>query len=163
MSTAPQLAVSGCLGKESFATGALARQVAQRMGWNGRTLTSYGCAHCGQWHIGQPTKDAEPRRSKYGNTPTKVGPITFHSKKEAKRYGDLILLQRAGVITDLKLQVKFPLIVSETLITTYIADFTYFDAKGEKVVEDVKGYATEVYNLKRKLMKAIHNITIMET
>lgn len=162
MSSAPQLAVSGCLGKETFSSGAIARQVAQRMTTRGKTVQSYGCTHCGQWHIGQPQGSTKPRL-KYGNTPTKVGEITFHSKKEAKRYGDLILLQRAGVISDLKLQVKFPIVVDDALITTYVADFTYLDAKGERVVEDVKGYATEVYALKRKLMKTLLNITILET
>lgn len=162
MSAAPQLAVSGCPGKETFGNGGLARQVAKRMSINGRVVQSYGCTHCGQWHIGQPQAGARPR-SKYGNTLTKVGEITFHSKKEAKRYGDLTLLLRAGVISDLKLQVKFPIIVDGALITTYIADFVYLDANGDRVVEDVKGYATEVYALKRKLMKAILNITILET
>lgn len=158
--SAPQHAVSGCLGKESFPNGGVARQVAQRMSARGKTVQSYGCTHCGQWHVGQPQR---AERLKYGNTLTKVGEITFHSKKEAKRFGDLTLLQRAGEISELKRQVKFPIIISDTLICTYIADFVYLDSHGERVVEDVKGYATEVYNLKCKLMKVVLNITILET
>ena len=66
-------------------------------------------------------------------------------------------------VTDLKLQVKFPIIINGQKVCTYIADFTYFRG-GEYVVEDVKGYLlNSTYRLKRKLMKAVNNITILET
>ena len=99
-------------------------------------------------------------RSKYGSRKTKVDGIVFASQKEAKRYGELKLLQRAGQISDLKLQVRFKLVQT----VTYVADFEYHDRlKGSKVVEDVKGYRTPVYKRKKKLMKQQHGIEILET
>ncbi len=100
--------------------------------------------------------------SKYRNVKTQVDGITFHSKKEARRYQDLRLLERAGEIKDLELQPKFLLQVNGMKIATYIADFTYHDKTGE-VVEDVKGVRTAAYSMKAKLMKAIHGITVKET
>lgn len=87
-----------------------------------------------------------------------VDGITFDSKKEARRYQELKLLERAGVIKDLVLQPSFLLQdkfeykdKTEHKIK-YIADFKYLDTKtGKVVVEDVKGYKTDVYKIKRKL------------
>jgi hypothetical protein len=109
-------------------------------------------------------RPAKRTRSKYGNKKVTVDGIRFDSKKEAKRYGNLKLMQMAGEISDLSLQVRYPLVVNDILIGHYISDFVYHDVNlGHEVVEDVKGMKTAVYNLKRKLMKAIHNIDIYET
>ena len=97
-------------------------------------------------------------RSKYKAKKVVVDGITFDSKKEARRYKELKLLERAGVIKDLVLQPSFLLQdkfkykdKTEHKIK-YIADFKYLDTKtGKTVVEDVKGYKTDVYKLKRKL------------
>lgn len=98
--------------------------------------------------------------NKYHNSPTVVDGIRFASKKEAKRYGELKLLQREGKISELKLQVRFTLV--QTI--AYVADFEYHDRlKGTKVVEDVKGFLTAIYKRKRKLMKEQHGIEILET
>jgi hypothetical protein len=99
---------------------------------------------------------------KYGVYHPVIDGIKFQSKKEADRYGMLKLLQRAGKISDLKLQVSFALDVHGTHICNYIADFTYLDRSGF-VVEDVKGVKTRVYNIKKKLMLALYNIKIKET
>lgn len=97
---------------------------------------------------------------KYRAKPTVVDGIHFGSQKEAKRYGELKLLQKAGQISDLKLQVRFKLVQT----VTYVADFEYYDRlKGAKVVEDVKGFRTPVYKRKRKLMKEQHGIEILES
>lgn len=112
----------------------------------------------GQWGAG--------RRSKYRAKPTVVDGIRFASKKEAKRYEILVLLARAGEIADLELQPRYPLRVNGFLVTTYVADFRYRerrDGQWVKVVEDVKGFRTREYNIKRKLMRAIHDIRIRET
>lgn len=109
------------------------------------------------------------RRAKYNNVKQVVDGITFDSKKEATRYFELKLLQRAGQISDLKTQVAFD-IAPDCYIhgklsraRQYIADFTYSVIKtGEHVVEDVKGKLTDVYILKRHLMKVVHNIEIKE-
>ena len=96
-------------------------------------------------------------RSKYRAKKTEVDGILFDSKKEASRYNELKLLERAGVIKDLALQPNFLLQEGFKCQGThrkieYIADFMYFDEeKKETVVEDVKGFKTDVYKLKKKL------------
>jgi hypothetical protein len=99
---------------------------------------------------------------KYHAKPTTVDGIRFASKAEAARYGVLKMLQRGGAISALTLQVKFPIVVNEIKICTYIADFVYKE-NGRDVVEDVKGILTPAYRLKRKLMLACHGITVLET
>lgn len=108
-------------------------------------------------------------RRKYGNEKTEVDGILFDSKKEAERWYELKLLERAGVIKDLDRQVKYELIPSQRIdgkvverSVSYIADFTYTE-NGIAVVEDVKGYRPDDYIIKRKLMLFIHGIRIRET
>ena len=106
--------------------------------------------------------------TKYKAKKTEVDGITFASKKEARRYEELKLLERAGEISNLRKQVKYELIppcrrddgLSERACT-YIADFVYDDNDNE-IVEDVKGYKTKEYRIKRKLMLWVHGITIKE-
>ena len=100
---------------------------------------------------------------KYGAIRTEVDGIVFASKKEARRYRELSLLQKAGLISNLGLQPKYRLLVKDELICTYIGDFIYLSSGGGIVVEDVKGFKTPVYRLKKKLMKAIYGIEIKET
>lgn len=106
-------------------------------------------------------------RSKYGAKKTKVDGITFDSKREAARYQELCLLQKAGEIRNLKLQVSFPLHAEGgELVGHYLADFTYDEWDGEQwrsVVEDVKGFATELYRWKARHMKGQYDIAIRET
>lgn len=99
--------------------------------------------------------------SKYGNHKVTFDGIKFDSKKEMNRYIELKLLQRAGKISDLQLQVPFVLLKAGNgeRGVKYIADFVYLDADGNKVVEDVKSEATkkkEAYILKRKWFKSIY-------
>jgi len=105
-------------------------------------------------------KKARPaiKRSKYNATPTIVDGRRFPSKREANRYCELKLLERAGKISDLELQVPFFLVIKEK----YIADFVYHE-KGERIVEDCKGFRTSVYRRKRNAMRKQHNIIIRET
>lgn len=102
--------------------------------------------------------------NKYNNRKTYVDGIAFDSRKEAKRYQELKLLERGGVISDLDYQVKFELIPKQEgeRPCYYVADFVYTE-NGKKVVEDVKGKRTQVYILKRKLMLERHGIKILET
>ena len=97
--------------------------------------------------------------------------IGFDSNKEGARYEELKLLQRAGEISDLRLQVPFELVPNQKRngkvierAVKYIADFVYTDKDGETVVEDVKSPATKtaVYTLKRKLMLWEFGIEIKE-
>jgi len=104
-------------------------------------------------------------RSKYGAVKTVVGSETFDSRKEARRIGELRLLERAGEITALRLQPKFPLEVNGKLVCTYIGDAAYHDKDGSLVIEDVKSEATRknrAYRIKVKLLAALHGIVVRE-
>lgn len=105
---------------------------------------------------------------KYGNRKIIRDGIEFDSIKECQRYCELKLMQRAGVISDLQMQVSFELIPSQRVdgkvverAVNYIADFVY-QQNGLKVVEDTKGYKTPEYIIKRKLMLWVHGIRIRE-
>lgn len=117
--------------------------------------------------------------SKYYNHKVRRDGLTFDSKKEHKRYNELLLLEQAGEIKNLRRQVKFLLIPTQRepkiigprggvkngkLLErecSYIADFVY--SKNDKmVVEDTKGMRTKEYIIKRKLMLYVHNIRIRE-
>lgn len=103
--------------------------------------------------------------NKYRNTKVITQDGVFGSKREYRRYLDLLLLQRAWKISRLETQVPYRLEVNGYLICKYVADFTY-TASMFLVVEDVKSPITRknpVYRLKKKLMKAIHGIDILET
>lgn len=102
------------------------------------------------------------RQNKYRAIPTIEDGIRFASKREARRYRELKMAERGGLITNLELQPKFEMVVNGHKICTYRADFVYFE-DGIRTVEDSKGHRTQVYKLKKKLMKALYNIEIMET
>lgn len=95
---------------------------------------------------------------KYGNRKTVIDGIKFDSKLEADRYCELKLLLRAGKITDLKLQPSFELIPSfrKNGVTYrgiyYKADFSY-KLNGKTIIEDTKGYRTDVFIIKKKLFE----------
>ena len=108
--------------------------------------------------------------SKYKSKKIIIDGITFDSRREANRYSELRLLERAGKIKDLELQHKFVLQPSfkkngKTIrAITYVADFTYFDLTTMRnKVEDVKGFKTDVYRLKKKLFEFVYpELTIVE-
>lgn len=102
------------------------------------------------------------RQGKYNAHRTEVDGVVFDSKAEANRYLELKLLLQAGEITDLVLHPRFELAVKGQKICSYIADFQYKDQHGQTITEDVKGKRTAVYQLKKKLMRAIHGIEIAE-
>lgn len=120
-----------------------------------------------------------PHRSKYGAKKINIDGEIFDSKREAKRYQTLKMMQDVGLISDLRRQVKYVLIPAQREPDTvgarggihrgklierevaYYADFTY-KQNGETVVEDVKGMRTEVYKVKRKLMLERYGIRIQE-
>jgi len=110
------------------------------------------------------------KRPKYGNRKTEIDGLIFDSKAEATRYCVLKIRERAGEITDLVLQPKFPIVVNGALICSYYADFSYTELgpgnELTRVTEDVKSKSTarnRAYVLKRKLMLAVHGIEIRET
>ena len=101
-------------------------------------------------------------RSKYRNIRTVVNGISFASKREAARYRELVLLERAGVIKDLSLQVRMPLQVNGHVVSHYVADFQYTE-DGQLIVEDAKGFITDTFRLKSKLVKALYGVEIRLT
>ena len=126
-------------------------------------------------------------KNKYGNTKVQIGGQTFDSKHEARRWQELVLLEKAGEISNLQRQVKFELIPAQyeegELYTkgkskgmpkrgkliereiAYYADFVYFIGD-QLVVEDAKGYrggeAYKVFTIKRKLMLYLKGIRVKE-
>jgi len=101
-------------------------------------------------------------RNKYNAKKTIVDGIKFDSKAEARRYGELKLLLKCGTIADLELQPRYDFAVNGVKLGFYKADFRY-KIGNKLIIEDVKGMKTPIYNLKKKLMKAIHGIDILET
>lgn len=109
---------------------------------------------------------------KHGAVKTELGGIKFDSKKEARRYSELMLRLKAGEISELKLQPEFTLQEAYTTpegervrAVRYRADFSYLNTLGELVVEDTKSPHTRtlpVYRIKRKLMHEKLGITITE-
>jgi hypothetical protein len=116
-------------------------------------------------------------RSKYHNRKITMDGEIFDSAKECNRWCELKLLEKGGVIKDLKRQVKFVLIPTQRECVkgkllekecAYFADFVYTDNAGHVVVEDVKGYRDPnsagyaKFVIKRKLMLHIYGIRIRE-
>lgn len=107
--------------------------------------------------------------TKYHARKTVYDGITFDSRKEARRYTELKLLERAGEISDLRTQVKYELIPKQPKPSggyerplTYTADFVYKDRDGREIIEDTKGVRTRSYIDRRKLMLWRYGIEIRE-
>lgn len=108
---------------------------------------------------------------KYHAQPTERDGIRFASKREAARYDELRLLERAGEIRDLRLQVRYRCEVNGVHVCDYLSDFTFYERAEDGVtwrlvVEDVKSEATRripVYRLKKKLVFALYGVDIRET
>lgn len=102
------------------------------------------------------------KKPKYNNIKTLIDGITFHSKREAKRYSELKLMQAGNIISELRLQVPYTLIPAQKgvlrneLALKYIADFVYYNKIiKDIIIEDVKGVKTPIYIAKRKMMKKL--------
>lgn len=112
-------------------------------------------------------------RNKYYAQKCKINGSVYDSKKEAQRYAELQILLKAGLIFELRRQVKYILIPTQRdedgkLIErecSYVADFVY-EQDGNTIVEDVKGYkdgaAYRIFGIKRKLMLYTHGIRVRE-
>ena len=108
------------------------------------------------------------RMNKFNAVRTWNSGYWFASKREARRYSELLLMEKAGEIEAIELQPAYRLFTPTpdgSLISTakYVADFRYRDIpSGETVVEDVKGVRTQVYKLKKRWVEAQYGITITE-
>ena len=122
-------------------------------------------------------KAPEKKKNKFGAKKVEIDGRKFDSKKEGTRYLALKTMQQYGVISELKCQKKFPLVIRKFIVNDqeidlgyqymreYIADFTYM-RDGKQIVEDVKSKHTKTlgpYKLKKKLMKFVYDIDILET
>lgn len=109
-----------------------------------------------------------PRRNKYSAKPTVVDGIKFDSKKEAKRYLELKLLERGRVIDGLELQPEFPFVINGEPVryqsgraVSWRADFRYrMIATGEVVVEDIKGFDTAKSKIKIAVAEALYGFRV---
>ena len=102
------------------------------------------------------------KKSKYNNQKLEIDGHLFDSKREARRYLELRIMLTAGIIQNLLLQQPYELNEGGSHSLKYLSDFEY-DRDGEHIVEDVKGYKTKIYLKKKKLMKQIYNIEILES
>ena len=101
--------------------------------------------------------------SKYRNVRTAVDGIVFASKREARRYMDLKNMERANVIERLELQPRYKMVIGGMTVCTFVPDFQYRHREtGELVIEDAKGVQTAVYKMKKKLLKAIYGLDVVE-
>ncbi len=98
------------------------------------------------------------RASKYGAKATVVDGIRFASAKEASHYASLAMMWRSGLIRWFCRQPRFALPGG----VEYVADFIVVDLDGEVSVEDVKGFKTAEYRMKKKQVEAIYGIQIVE-
>lgn len=104
-------------------------------------------------------------RNKYGNKSVQDPATgqTFDSQMEFRHWQALLLRKAAGEITELIRQVPFRIEVNGQYICDYVADMVYYDLTTERqIVVDVKGARTDVYRLKKKLVRACYGIEITE-
>lgn len=113
------------------------------------------CDSCGMEYMAKVPKCGDPKCA--GRV------ICLASRAEAKRFGQLLVMQRYGDIVELYVHPRFPCRVEGQLVCTYIADFRYVDRADNAVVEDVKGNKDRTDSasaLRRKLAEAIHHMTV---
>ena len=101
-------------------------------------------------------------KSKYGNRRVMYDGINFDSKKECRVYQNLLLMKRCGEVLKFDRQVTYKLPVNGVHVCSYRADFVVTFKDGRVEVWDAKGYKTDVYLLKKKLVKAVYGIDIKE-
>jgi len=128
------------------------------------TLADFEAARGGKVSAPAPST----KRHKYGATVVRdaSGVKLFDSSKESRRAFELSVLERRGDISDLSTQPKFPIIINGIVVCEYWGDFLYRDRSGAWVVEDTKSEQTRklrLYSLKRKLMRALLGVTILES
>ena len=100
--------------------------------------------------------------TKYHARAVNLDGYRFASQAEAARYRELKLLAHAGEIGGLEVHPRYALAVNGEKLCVYEADFRYVTYSGLSIVEDVKGKPTDLYRLKRKLMRALLQIDIVE-
>jgi hypothetical protein len=110
---------------------------------------------------GQVLAALKRRGNKYGAQRAEHRGVSYASKAEARHAAFLDLRIKAGEVQSWRPQVRFPLVVNGTKVGTYVADFEVLagygsESEGERWIEEVKGFETPVWKLKRKLMDALY-------
>ena len=100
--------------------------------------------------------------SKYNAKKITIDGYLFDSLMESRRYENLKLMVVSGDIESLEIHPVFPLVVNDKRIGKYIADFQYTE-NGKQIIEDVKGFKTSLYRLKKRLVEALYGVEILET
>jgi protein associated with RNAse G/E len=108
------------------------------------------------------TGGAKPRRSKYGAVKTEIDGIKFDSKKEARVYQQLKLMEKGGAVLYFERQTRYKFEYNNIKICEYRADFLVTFRDGHREIWDAKGVRTKEYIIKKKMMKAFFNIGIVE-
>jgi hypothetical protein len=85
---------------------------------------------------------------------------SFDSMAERGRYCDLVLMQKAGEISDLRVHPKYELTIGGVKIGTFTPDFRYQNATGTLVIEDVKGTMTQAASLRIRVFEACYGLTV---
>jgi hypothetical protein len=128
--------------------------------WTEEQLTSVLARQNGKARVSvQPVK-----ANKYSNIKVEIDGHRFDSKREGRRYEQLKLLETARRIRSLTVHPSFDLAVNGEHICKYTADFAYEDMRGNFIVEDVKSKftKTEAYGLRKRLIRVIHRIDVVE-
>ncbi len=107
------------------------------------------------------------KRSKYNAQPQVVDGVKFDSGREAKRWQELKLLERAGRISKLERQVTYILAPSVKILGEKRArpalrlkiDFRYVE-DGQTIADDAKGYSDTAFRIRQHLMKSVHGIDV---
>src|SRR3990167_94734 len=104
--------------------------------------------------------------NKYGNIRSSYKGHVFHSRKEAEFSRTLDTLRRATDpkqrVKDIVYQPRYPIVINGKKVCTYVGDFFVTFEDGHSVLYDVKGYRTDIFILKKKLVEAVLGIEIVE-
>jgi len=104
-----------------------------------------------------------PKRSKYRAIKTRnANGVLFDSKKEARLDPVIMMYSKSDFVKEVIRKKVYPIVINGVLVCKYVSDWTILFKNGTEQVYDAKGYKTQVYKLKKKLMKAVHNLTINE-
>lgn len=111
-------------------------------------------------------KDKKPSKNKFNAKKVEYNGRLYDSTKEAKRSFELDALKRAGEIKSIEYQPRFDIIINDKKVCKYFADFRVEYPDGRIEIEDAKGYkkgsAYAIFRLKKKLVKAMFDVDVIE-
>lgn len=108
-----------------------------------------------------PVNLSAKRANKFNAKKVRLDGYVFDSGLEARRYGELKILERVGDVTDLEVHPVFPIEINGIRICKVILDFSYTDKNSCRVHEDAKGNDTALSRLKRRMVEAAYSIDVV--